>query len=237
MLSRSLAARYNLPRGGFRGGPLDPYILLARTARANPPFIDTGAAFMFIASASEFPANNLLDRARGGDQQAWQLLFDDCYPKVLRVVTRRLSGRMRKLCDSTDIANDVMKSLAAKFNNFDFTSIDGLRAFLIHAAEQKLIDGQRRAYAQKRNVARDRPLAGDDGVAWELLDHSPTASQLAIESEQVEMLLNAQTDQGREILKLKIQGMSNSDVCRQTGWNLRKLQRFLESLRGTLRLG
>ena len=80
----------------------------------------------------------LLDRARRGDQEAWQILFEDCYPKIVRVVRKRLSRPMRKIYDSTDIANEVMKSLAAKFDHFNFSSVDGLRAFLIRV--QKTVD-------------------------------------------------------------------------------------------------
>ena len=55
---------------------------------------------------------DVLDRARRGDEEAWRLLFEECYPKIVRVVRKRLSRPMRNYCDSTDIANDVMKSLA-----------------------------------------------------------------------------------------------------------------------------
>ncbi len=183
------------------------------------------------------PEGDLLDRARQGDQDAWQILFDECYPKIVRVVRRRLSRPMRKIYDSTDIANEVMKSLAAKFHHFDFSSIGGLRAYLIHAAEQKVVDGYRRGHAQKRDLGRDRPLAaGDPSGGWDLADDSPTASQLAVASEEQELLLEGQTGPSRTVLELKLQGMSNSEVARETGWHLRKIERFLEKLRGTCRL-
>jgi len=181
--------------------------------------------------------NNLLERARLGDQEAWEVLFKECYPKIVRVVRHRLSRPMRKLYDSTDIANEVMKSLAAKFDNFDFSSIDGLRAFLIHAAEQKVVDGYRRGHARKRDVTRDRPIhGGENAVGWEIADESPTASQVAVASEEVENLLEAQSGESRTILELKIQGLSNSEVARETGWHLRKVERFLANLRATLRI-
>jgi RNA polymerase sigma factor (sigma-70 family) len=181
--------------------------------------------------------NNILERARQGDQDAWETLFKECYPKIVRVVRHRLSRPMRKLYDSTDIANEVMKSLAAKFDNFDFSSIDGLRAFLIRAAEQKVVDGYRRGHARKRDVTRDRPIhGGDDAHGWELADESPTASQVAVASEEEENLLGAQSVNSRTVLELKIKGMSNSEVARETGWHLRKIERFLEKLRGTWRI-
>jgi RNA polymerase sigma factor (sigma-70 family) len=178
----------------------------------------------------------LLDRARMGDQAAWQVLFEDCYPKIVRVVRKRLSRPMRKIYDSTDIANEVMKSLAAKFDHFDFSSVDGLRAFLIRAAEQKVVDGYRRGHAKKRDIDRDRALACDGAGGFEPADSSPTASQVAVATEEVEILLDGRSGVDRMVLELKIQGHSNSEVARATGWHLRKIERFLEKLRGTCRL-
>jgi RNA polymerase sigma factor (sigma-70 family) len=189
-----------------------------------------------IPPSSTESSLTLLDRARLGDQDAWQILFEDCYPKIVRVVRKRLSQPMRKLYDSTDIANDVMKSLAAKFDHFDFSTVDGLRAFLIRAAEQKVIDGYRRGHARKRNIDRDRALGALADGGFELADSSPTASQVAVAVEEVEILLDGQDGVDRTILELKIQGHSNREVARATGWHLRKVERFLERLRGTCRL-
>jgi RNA polymerase sigma factor (sigma-70 family) len=199
-----------------------------------PPIIHLGGAFMHQAEPSS--PHDLLGRAREGDQQAWAILFNDCYPKVVRVVRRRLSRPMRKMYDSTDIANEVMKSLAAKFHDFDFSSINGLRAFLIHAAEQKVVDGYRKGYAQKRDLARDRTLTSDDDSGFEPADSSPTASQVAVASEEEEILLEGQSGEHRTVLELKLQGCSNSEVARTTGWHIRKIERFLEKLRGTWHL-
>ena len=188
--------------------------------------------------AAESP-NNLLQRARQGDQDAWETLFKECYPKIVRVVRHRLSRPMRKLYDSTDIANEVMKSLAAKFDNFDFSSIDGLRAFLIRAAEQKVVDGYRRGHARKRDeIWERRPAArprrrGRLGAADDSPDRQPGRRS---PPEEEESLLEARAASGVTVLELKIQGLSNSEVARETGWHLRKVERFLEKLRGTWRI-
>ncbi len=178
----------------------------------------------------------LLDRARQGDQAAWQILFDECYPKIQRVVRKRLSKPMRKMYDSTDIANDVMKSLAAKFDRFDFSSIDGLSAFLIRAAEQKLVDGHRRVNAKKRDIGRDQALFANGSIGFEPADSSPTPSQIAVAIEVEENLLGGQSGVGRTVLEMKLQGDTNREVAAATGWHLRKVERFLEKLRGTCRL-
>src|SRR3954468_17659368 len=93
-----------------------------------------------MSDSSDLDSDELIARARAGDQAAWEELFRACYPKVVRVVRRKLDRPLRPLYDSTDFASDVWKSLAAKCDRFDFPSIDSLMAFLKQAAEQKVID-------------------------------------------------------------------------------------------------
>src|SRR5437016_2369641 len=99
-----------------------------------------------------------LREAHRGDPAAWETLFKECYPKVRRVVRRKLNRSMRSLYDSTDFASDVMKSLAANFDQLQFPSIDSLMAFLAHVAEQKVIDEYRRLHTLKRDMTRERPI-------------------------------------------------------------------------------
>src|SRR5271170_2450452 len=100
--------------------------------------------------------------AQKGDQTAWETLFKECYPKVRRVVRRRLDRSMRSLYDSTDFANDAMENLAANLQQLDFPSVNSLIAFLAQVAEQKVIDEYRRQHTLKRDVTRQRPLFGTD---------------------------------------------------------------------------
>src|SRR3954470_2911855 len=101
---------------------------------------------------SEQDRDGLFSRARAGDQAAWEELFHTCYPKVVRVVRRKLDRPMRSLFDSTDFASDVMKSLAANAGRLDFPSFESLMAFLVQVAEQKVIDEYRKAHTRKRNI-------------------------------------------------------------------------------------
>ncbi len=174
----------------------------------------------------------ILEAAHRGDQSAWEALFRECYPKVRRVVRRKLNRSMRSLYDSTDFASDVMKSLAANFDHLDFSSIDSLLAFLAQVAEQKVIDEHRRRHTLKRDVTRERPLvtSGDDAPQVQIRSEDPTASQLAQANEVHERLLSRVDATERTIIELKQQGYSNADIAERTGWNIRKVQRFLKDL-------
>jgi len=173
-------------------------------------------------------------KARTGDQDAWRELFDASYDKVLRVIRRRLnSAAMRSLFDSTDFLGDVWKSLAEKPEHFDFENFDALLAFLSRAAERKVIDQYRRMNTLKNNIALDRRVQAWEGfgdTTPDLQSHDPSPSQIAQATEVEEHLLSGQTGEDRRVIELKQQGFTNDEVANQTGWSLRKVQRFLKGL-------
>jgi RNA polymerase sigma factor (sigma-70 family) len=177
-----------------------------------------------------------LEAAQKGDQAAWEALFRECYPKVRRVVRRKLDRSMRSLYDSTDFASDVMKSLAANLDHLSFPSIDSLLAFLAHVAEQKVIDEYRKRHTLKRDVTREKRLyaADPDAGTIQLPSDGPTASQEAQAKEVEERLLDRQDETERSIIILRSKGHTTADIAEQTGWNIRKVQRFLQELKASL---
>jgi len=174
----------------------------------------------------------VLQQAHRGDPAAWEAIFRECYPKVRRVVRRKLNRSMRSLYDSTDFASDVMKSLAANIGHLDFPSLDSLLAFLAHVAEQKVIDEYRRRHTLKRDITRERPiLSGDeDSGPAQVQSADPTASKVAVAHEVHERLLSGMDDTERTIIELKEQEYSTAEIAEKTGWNIRKVQRFLKDL-------
>jgi RNA polymerase sigma factor (sigma-70 family) len=177
--------------------------------------------------------DSLFARARAGDQDAWEELFRTCYPKVIRVVRRKLNPPMRSLYDSADFASDVWKSLAAKFDRFDFPTIDSLMAFLKQAAEQKVIDEYRRRHTQKRDIGLERPIEATTSQGLEptaLRSAEPTPSQVAQASEGLELILEGLTEDQRRVVHLKRHGYTNEEIAERTGWHVRKVQRFIKDL-------
>ena len=193
---------------------------------------------MTMLSDPAFPddlSRTLLD-AQKGNQEAWETLFRECYPKVRRVVRRKLDRSMRSLYDSTDFASDVMKSLAANFDRLTFVSLESLFKFLTQVAEQKVIDEHRRRHTQKRDVSRERRFSADNLEAGpaDFPSADPTASQQAQANEVQELLLDRRDEIERTIIDLKHQGYTTADIADKTGWNIRKVQRFLKDLHDSL---
>ena len=177
--------------------------------------------------------DDLFARASAGDQGAWRALFHECYPKVRRVVRKKLKdGPLRRHIDSTDVANDVLADLALNASRHRFESIDQVRAFLIHAAHQRVVDEHRRQLRRKRDGTRDRPMSVGDSDAWGSSSGEPTPSQVAVANEVDSKLLSeAEDDTCRRVLELRRDQHDNAEIAVQTGWSLQKVQRYLKKKR------
>ena len=177
----------------------------------------------------------LFARAQAGDQAAWYDLFNACYPKIQRVVRRRIDGPLRRYLDSTDIASDVFGELAAKAAQFRFETVEDVRNFLVHAAHQRVVDEHRRLLSKKRDSRRDLPIsdgpAGEGSGAWGISSGEPTPSQHAVAHETDEQLRAASDDEGKLVIELRAQNYNNEEISGRTGWSPRKVQRFLKDLR------
>ncbi|MDX2037980.1 MAG: sigma-70 family RNA polymerase sigma factor [Isosphaeraceae bacterium] len=177
--------------------------------------------------------DDLIARAAGGDESAWSEIFESSYPKIRRSIRRRMSPHMRRRLDSTDIANSVMKDVIAKFGKLEFESKRALEAFLIRAAEQKLIDEHRRQTGLKRDIQRERP--GD--AALVLADREPTPSQTVSAQEELNSILEvARSPIEREVVLSKIDGDSTEAIADRTGLSPRGIQRLLQRIRKSLAL-
>jgi RNA polymerase sigma factor (sigma-70 family) len=187
-----------------------------------------------LLTAARAAEDSLFARARAGEDGAWEELFRKCYPKVIRAVRRKLNDpKMRALFDSTDFASEVMKSLTAKKDRWTFETLGSLIAFLEHVAEQKVYDEYRRYHASKRHLKRHEYLGAGEGggVAALIASVDPTPSQEAVATEAQERLLDGLDPTRREIFELKRLGHTNAEIARRVGWNIRRVQRFLEDLR------
>src|SRR6185312_16582569 len=98
-----------------------------------------------------------------------------------------------------------------------------------HVAEQRVLDEYRRMHSKKRDRTRQRPLVTDNQSSeFEIpvASPDPTPSQLAQARETHELLMSELDEEKRMIINLRCDGFSNAEVADQTGWHVRRVQRF-----------
>ncbi len=100
----------------------------------------------------------LFQRAKEGDLDAFERIFERCYNTVLAIVRRRLGARMREVVESGDVLNDVMVRAIQNFSGFDVGNRTELLALFVHMVKQGITDAARYHGAQKRDRDRVRAL-------------------------------------------------------------------------------
>lgn len=180
--------------------------------------------------------NSLFLRAQAGDQAAWTSLFYQCFPKVRRYVGRKLGSRVRRIVDSSDIANLVMLQLALKVREYKFDSIEEVQNFLISVASDLVNDEYRRRNALKRDMTREQPMYGrDEEFEFKLSSNEPTPSQVAVAKETEDKILNHETldDEEKFIIRRRVENYEVKEIAVEGGLSVQKIQRFLRRLRQT----
>lgn len=138
----------------------------------------------------ESPLAALLERARGGDQQARNDLFERCRPYVRLVARAQVESWLQAKVDQSDLVQQTLLEAHRGLNNFRGTTDGEWLAWLKRIVQHNAADFVRRyGKAGKRRAARERSLdarAGDDSEApaCEPRDPGQTPSQIVLRREE-----------------------------------------------------
>jgi RNA polymerase sigma factor (sigma-70 family) len=175
------------------------------------------------------PIESMFMHLRDGDLVAAEKVYNAYQPYLHRFVHRRLPAQLHSKLDSTDIVQSVWADLIVGFreHRWDFADEKRLRAFLVRAARNRIVDRfrQHRAAADK-----ERPLSRDGShVAQEPLS-SPTA--VAQADDVWQQMLAICPPEHHELLSLKRQGHSLAEIAARTGLHEGSIRRILRALAG-----
>lgn len=182
-----------------------------------------------MAADPEF--SELLDRVRSGSQEAVVQLIEEHGPLLLIVVRRNLDRRLRAKFDSIDFVQAIWASFfahAARDQRFDNPA--HLAAFLTQIARNKLASEHRRRFRTAKFTI-DREALLDSEHRASLPGTGPTASQVAIAKELWERLLAGQPPRYRQIVELRIEGLTAEEIGERLNINERTVRRVLKHLR------
>lgn len=178
------------------------------------------------AHESEFQAALL--RASQGSEEDVRLLIKKYGHVIQRVVRRRLDMRLRSKFDSLDFVQMVWASFFRDREDVArFQTADELIRYLVSMARNKVIDEERRRITGiKYNTTREQPLAEDDPPAAD-----GTPSQIAIARESYQLM--TESDRDREILRLRMSGVSYEAISRQVGVHERTVRKIIGRILGS----
>ena len=176
---------------------------------------------------------DLMRRVEQGSPEAARELYERYGPKIRSVVRRKLSSHLRSKFDSQDLVQDVWKSFFTGHHPpGTFDRPEALMAFLATLAYNKVADLFRWGIdCDKRDVTREHSF--DSSTVYregEPASRLPTPSQLAVEHEQWERLMQGQSARHQRILELLRQGEDREQIARELGISERTIRRLLRRL-------
>ncbi|MCE5268293.1 MAG: sigma-70 family RNA polymerase sigma factor [Planctomycetaceae bacterium] len=169
----------------------------------------------------------------GSEDAAWQVV-EQYGEAVRRAVRRALDSRLRSKFDTVDFVQVVWGSLfrvREKVCRFDRP--EELTAYLIAMARNKVgMEVRRRIASQKYDVAHERSLDELHENGHEMTSKEPNPIDVAVAREKWKQLLESQPQRYREIIPLRLQGLTCQGIAERLHVDQRTVRRLLKKLLG-----
>jgi RNA polymerase sigma-70 factor (ECF subfamily) len=178
--------------------------------------------------------DDLINRCRGGDEDAARQLFDAYVARLVPLARRRISQRLASRVDPEDIVQSVFRTFFARLKDdkFEINDQDDLFRLLMRITVHKTLRQIAHHKAAKRDPSQE--LAQGESAQEQLLqlltmEPSPEATVTFLD--QLEHFMAQLQDADREILTLRLQGFSTEEIAQKLGSYDRKVRRVLERIR------
>jgi RNA polymerase sigma-70 factor (ECF subfamily) len=174
------------------------------------------------------PLEQLLKELCSGDERAAERVFQEYEPFLRKVVRRQLRSRLQAKFDSGDVVQSIWADLLPGFREgrWSFEDPAQLRAFLIRATHNRFLDRLRQYNAA---VEHEQPL---DLTAPEHLPSTagPRPSEWAQADDVWEKLLALCPPDHHQVLELRRQGLTRTEIAARTGLHEGSVRRILRRL-------
>ena len=156
----------------------------------------------------------LLDRIRGGDDEAWTELYRLHHDEMLFVIRRQLGTKLRSLLQSEDILQSVALEAFRDLPRFENRGPGSLRAFLHKLVVHKIRDRADYFGAQKRK----QPVGLATGMLEDVASTEPPRFFDSERYERLERAIDVLPEDMREaILLRRFQGLTSREAAEQMG--------------------
>ena len=170
----------------------------------------------------------LLAGAAAGDDGAVNRLFDRHRGALRKLVALRMDRQMAARVDASDVVQDVLVEASGRLRDYLADPKMPFHLWLRALAKDRMIDLHRRNHAQRRDVAREKPLAGAGQIdrssfnlAAQLRDAGLTPAAAAIKEELEHRFWGAietLDEQDREVILMRhAEHLGNSEVAEALG--------------------
>ncbi len=181
------------------------------------------------------PDQVLLNLLKEGDESAANQLFERYVDKLITLAQRRINQRLAGRVEAEDIVQSVFRTffMRARQGQFHASDVDDITKLLARITVRKTIRQITHHLCAKRSVVRE--TSGSTDTSFVLLNHlsrDPTPEEAASLIDELEHLLSQLKPEDQQILELRMQGYSSTEIAAKLGVSDRKIRRLLERVRG-----
>jgi RNA polymerase sigma-70 factor (subfamily 1) len=178
----------------------------------------------------ELTTQVLVAQAKEGSNEAIEALCRRYQQRVLAAVRLRLGTGLRRKVESWDLVQEAMIDAFQRIRAFDFHTEGAFLRYVNQIVENRIRDAADHWEAQRRDVAKERPLAverGTDGEspAFQLADSTAATpsrviglqEDLAILEQAMDILGERSPDQKELLIAVKLECCTYSELASQMG--------------------
>jgi RNA polymerase sigma-70 factor (ECF subfamily) len=174
-------------------------------------------------------ANNYM----AGDEAAAKELFDRYCGQLLRLAKRRIGQRMASRFDPEDVIQSAFRTFFVHLKNdeFEFAEADDLFKLLVRLTVRKTLRKIEHHTAAKRDPHAELAAAADGSDPFaRVAGHAPTPDVEVALLDELEQFMAQLPPFERQVLELKIQGHSSTEIAEKLGTYDRKVRRVIERI-------
>jgi len=177
---------------------------------------------------------SLMNRVRAGDQDAARLLYERYGEQLMALARRRISQRYCRRVDPEDIVQSVFRTFfgRAKAGQFHLEGPDDLCRLLARITVHKTLRQIAYHHMGKRDVKKEATDGdGSQDRLQELLGNDPTPLANTLFMDQLQHFLLHLRPQEREIVDLRLQGHTATEIAEKLNVSERTIRRLMERIR------
>ena len=187
-------------------------------------------------------SHDLLERARQGDQRAFEAIFQRYRSRLSVLVHYRMSDALRRDCDVEDLLQEIFLRASRDLAGFDYRGPSSLFRWLAHIAHHAIADAARKGSRAKRNGGTPVRFRSESNPAgYEPVD-SNTPSRVLRQQETVgewNAKLAALPEDYRDVIAMaRLEGLTIAEIAERMGKTREQvsllLHRALKKYRGML---
>ena len=188
-------------------------------------------------------AINWVNKLGDGDKRAQEIMFAKYFDQLIRLARSKMRGMNEAPRDAEDVALSAVRSFCSGIEGGEFVVSDesALWAVLFKITTRKACAERRRQYAKKRGGDKTTVRqvdADEDSDVFQAVagrEPSPELAQATADAADELLAIFENQPKQRQIIELKLRGVSNREIADATGlimrtvlWHLQKIREKLE---------